>query len=172
MAQFRLTKKFATDIGISKLETPIHRIEAVDDWFIDVLRIQRRKIAMVTHAKSLVTFLLPYKHVGGAKAVPNQVGRLLKQFLRDNNLPQLDNQIDQIFQKVPTFCKTDNRKILGHMNDFKRCVEARIYYNGLKFDAIDWNDTMHAINNMPVGTQGYKYPTDLAAELFTSSCIN
>lgn len=53
------------------------------------------------------------------------------------------------------------------MNDFKRCIEVGIYHDGLSFDAINWDEIMHSINNMPIGTQGYKYSTELAVELFS-----
>jgi len=42
-----------------------------------------------------------------------------------------------------------------------------IHYDGLSFDAIKWDDIMHSINNMPIGTQSYKYATELAVELFS-----
>jgi hypothetical protein len=86
MAQFRLTKKFAADIKVSKLESPALQTTRFDDWFIDVIRVQRKKVAMATHAKSLLTFLLPYKQVGGAKSVPNCITVSLKKFLNENDL--------------------------------------------------------------------------------------
>ena len=77
--------------------------------------------------------------------------------------------IDQIFLDLPVFCKTDNRKVLGHMNDFKQCVHVSIYHSDLKFDAIDWDEIMRSINQMPFRIQGNRYTTatDLATELFT-----
>lgn len=172
MAQFRLTKKFATDMKVSKLGSPSLATPILDDWFIDVIRVQRKKVAMVTHAKSLLTFLLPYEQVGGAKSIPDCIGVLLKGFLNENDLEADDELFDTIFSNSHVFCKTDNRKVLGHMNDFKRCVEVGIYHDGLEFGSINWKDIMHSINNMPIGTQGYKYATDLAKELFSIASIN
>ncbi len=172
VAQFRLTKKFASDLKVNKLEPPALQTTRFDDWFIDVIRVQRKKVAIVTHAKSLLTFLLPYEQVGGAKSVPDCIAVSLKEFLHQNDLEGNVGQVNETFLERHFFCKTDNRKVLGHMNDFKRCIEVGIYHKGLKFDAINWRDVMHSINNMPIGTQGYKFATDLAKELFSGSSIN
>jgi len=120
MAQFRLTKKFATDMKVSKLGSPSLATPILDDWFIDVIRVQRKKVAMVTHAKSLLTVLLPYEKVGGAKSAPDAIAVSLKKFLKESKLDVSEEQVSQIFSNPHTFCKTDNRKVLGYMNDFKR----------------------------------------------------
>lgn len=157
---------------VSKLGSPILSTSILDDWFVDIIRVQRKKVAMVTHAKSLLTFLLPYEKVGGAKSIPDAIVILLKNFLKEHELDVSEEQINKIFSSPHVFCKTDNRKVLGHMNDFKRCIEVRIHYDGLNFDAIKWDDIMHSINNMPIGTQGYKYATELAVELFSGLTTN
>ena len=64
MVQFRLTKKFATDIRVTQLTSPCDVTLILDDWFIDVIRVKRKKVAIATHAKSLITFLLPYEQAG------------------------------------------------------------------------------------------------------------
>lgn len=166
MTQFRLTKKFATDIKIDKLEAPSLATPILDDWFVDVIRLQRKKVAIATHAKSLLTFLLPYEKVGGAKFVPDAIPMALKKFFNDNKLNISEDQINQVFSSNHVFCKTDNRKVLGYMNDFKRCVDVGICYDGLRYNAMNWDEMMHAINNTPIGTQGCKYPIELAMELF------
>jgi len=43
-----------------------------------VFLIHRKKIAMITHAKSIYTFFIPYAAVGGAKAIPECI-KYLKQ---------------------------------------------------------------------------------------------
>ena len=107
MAQFRLTKKFATDLKVNKLASPALQTTRFDDWFIDVIRVQRKKVAIATHAKSLLTFLLPYEQVGGAKSVPGCIAASLKKFLNENDLDANVGQVDEIFLDPPVFCKTD-----------------------------------------------------------------
>lgn len=172
MAQFRLTKKYADDLKVSKLALPTPVTPIYDDWVIDVIRVQRKKVAMMTHVKSLLTFLLPYEEVGGAKSVPDCIGVLLDAFVRENDLEIAENQIEKIFSTPPTFCKTDNRKVLGHMNDFKSCVQAFVAHYGGNFVDIDWDDVMHSVNNTLVGVQGYGRPIEIAKELFAGKAVN
>lgn len=172
MTQFRLTKKFATDIKVIKLGPPELTSSVLDDWFIDVIRVQRKKVAIATHGKSLLTFLLPYEEVGGAKSVPNCVGVLLGMFFRENDLDVDEGQVEKIFSEPPIFCKTDNRKVLGHMNDFKNCVLATAVHHDLNFHDINWDEVMHSINHTPVNMQGYAYPIEIAKELFLNRIVN
>ena len=51
-----------------------------DNWFIDVIRAHRKKIAMIRHAHSLLTFLIPYAEVGDTKAIPDSIPVLINQF--------------------------------------------------------------------------------------------
>ena len=64
MPQFRLTKKYADDYRLKTLLNPQEVLHPLDDWFIDVMRIKRKKIAIATHAKSTFTFFIPYAEVG------------------------------------------------------------------------------------------------------------
>lgn len=171
MAQFRLTKKFATDMKVNQLHQPNLITSLFDDWFVDVIRVKRKKVAMATHAKSLLTFLLPYEQIGGAKSVPDCIGVSLNLFLNEHDLNISTDQIDILFSQPPIFCKTDNRKILGHMNDFKHCVEASIFHDDLNFSEVDWDEIMSSINRTPVGTQGYQYPIEMAKALFSGSAV-
>ncbi len=123
MPQFRLTQKYAKDARISALSDPLTVVSPLDDWFIDVMRVNRKKIAMVTHAQSTFTLLIPYTKVGGAIAIPSNIGILLKEFLCKHNLSKWVGHLNKLFSEPIRFCKTGDRKILGHMNDFKRCVE-------------------------------------------------
>ncbi len=47
MPQFRLTQKFAKDLRITNLEDPQDTVSIFDDWVIDVIRVQRKKVAMM-----------------------------------------------------------------------------------------------------------------------------
>jgi len=54
MAQFRLTNQFAKDLKLCLNKSPEAAIHPLDDWIVDIFRVERKKIALVTHA-----------HVGG-----------------------------------------------------------------------------------------------------------
>lgn len=143
--QFRLTQKFATDCKIKKLLEPSIPVHPLDDWFIDRMIVDRKKIAVITHAKSTFTFFIPYADAGGATGIISYFKNQLIQLFLNNSLPALALEIDKLFAEEPTFTKTVDRKILGHMNDFKRCATP---YKGNQLP-VDWHDTAESINNMP-----------------------
>jgi hypothetical protein len=121
--QFRLTQKFATDCKIKQLPEPAATENPLDDWFIDRLIIDRKKVAMITHAKSTFTFFTPYADAGGAKSIIDYFKCQLKELFLANSLPTLALEVDKLFVGKPVYTKTVDRKILGHMNDFRRCSE-------------------------------------------------
>lgn len=172
MVQFRLTQKYAKDCRVSVLSEPKAVTHPLDDWFIDVIRVHRKKIAMVTHAQSAFTCFIPYAEAGGAVAIPEGIGMLLKKFLSDYNLSKWEEQVDELFSKTATFCKTMDRKILGYMNNFKQCVEGFIDYSPECMNPICWNSISDMINNMSVNfgaVNKYSYPTEMSKKLLDNS---
>ena len=171
MVQFRVTKKFAKDCKINNLKNPEQESLIFDDWVIDVFRVVRKKVAIVSHVQTLLTFLIPYSHVGGARGVIDRVPILLQQFLLDHNFSEYIDEMEQVFKTPPRFCKTQNRHVLGHMNDFKRCVDVM---TSISFDAIDWDEQMEKINNMPVNikTMGFIFPGELMKKFIENAKKN
>ena len=163
MPQFRLTQKFATDCKIKRLYEPVITTHPLDDWFIDRIIIDRKKIAMITHAKSTFTFFIPYADAGGAKGMIAYFKNQLKEFFQQNSLPALALEVDKLFTSELIYTKTVDRKILGHMNDFRRCSEP---YPGDPYP-IDWLDKAECINNMPInaGSRDSSYPLERFNEL-------
>lgn len=146
MPQFRLTQKFATDCKVKRLLEPVITTHPLDDWLIDRMIVDRKKIAMITHAKSTFTFFIPYADAGSAKGMIAYFKNQLKELFQQNSLTALALEVEKLFAEEPTFTKTVDRKILGHMNDFKRCAQP--YPNDTY--PIDWQDIAERINNMPI----------------------
>lgn len=121
--QLRLTKKFAADMKVDQLCEPVIISNPLDDWFIDVIRVARKKIAMITHAKSTYTFFIPYELAGGAKAMPEALIVQLRYLLHRHDVINYSDDVDALMASKIRFCKTVDRKILGHMNDYKRCSD-------------------------------------------------
>ena len=67
----------------------------------------------------LISFLFPYREVGGAKNVLDFLPVELESFLREEGLDDWIPSTLEIFDHEPIFTKTKDRKALGHMNDFK-----------------------------------------------------
>jgi hypothetical protein len=165
MTQFRLTQKFAKDLSINKLNEPKEALSIFDDWFIDTIQINRKKVALITHSITFLSFLAPYRHFGGAKNIPSCIKDFLIDFLEKNKLNQYISNIEVLFHASVTFCKTKDRRVLGHMNDFKGFIDAYTY--NIPFENISWDDLIIKINNILAGDSkgNYNRPIDLMLAL-------
>lgn len=70
--------------------------------------------------------------------------------------------------KPTIFCKTVDKKILGHINDFKRCVIGYINYSPNFIDPINWNHLAKEINSMPIkfsAENRYTFPSEILGNL-------
>ncbi len=164
MTQFRLTKKFATDYKLTQLAEPQQTLGLLDDWVIDVMRIARKKVAIITHTKTFFTLLVPYSAVGGAK----NVIAVIPAVLRNLTLSAADAMcIEQQFKTPALWCKTQNRQLLGHMNDFKQCIDAQTY--GATFAEIDWIELTNYTNTIIINLRsvGMTRPIELMHDLLT-----
>jgi hypothetical protein len=167
MPQFRLTQKFSKDIKISFLSEPYCPDNILDDWFIDVFRVSRKKIAIATHAKSTFTLFTSYAQTSGATGVVKNISSMFKNFLAKQGLLEYSRQAEILFNEPYVFCKTSDRKILGHMNDFKNCAYSFIDRAERLDDSVLWEHVSNRINNMPVhfGSEGYIYPIEMLGKL-------
>lgn len=158
MPQFRLTQKFSTDCKIKKLLMPAVTSHPLDDWFIDRIIVDRKKIAMIVHAKTIFCFLIPYAEVGGAKNIPEYFKARLKELFQRDALPELVLEVDKLFSESTSFTKTVDKKVLGHMNDFK--FHAEPYADEPL--PVNWYDTAERINNMPTkgGSKDWMFPVE------------
>lgn len=158
MAQFRLTDKFAKDLKTSLNKLPEVTYYPLDDWIGDVFRIERKKVAILTHAQTFITFVFPYSEIGGAKNVLDFLPVELEDYLRSQDLDEHVEAMIKNFNLPPSFTKTNNRKILGYMSEFKRMVECSM--NG--YD-VNWHDISFRLNDtiINIGGSSYRTPAEL-----------
>ena len=154
MAQFRITQKFATDYKIKILAEPKQTNNIFDDWVIDRLIVKRKKVAMITHIRTVYTWLIPYSSVGGVKNIPNVLPSLLQEFLHRNDFMTLTGEMEDTFKLPHSFCKTQSRRVVGHMTDFKHQVNIYCYYSQ-HFEDINWKEIADRINDTPIGVKRY-----------------
>jgi hypothetical protein len=69
----------------------------------------------------------------------------------------LENWVEStlfILNQPPVYTKTEHRKILGHMNDFKKCILAQCY----DIERIDWDKISAGLKEIPI-KMGTSYET-------------
>lgn len=163
MPQFRLTKKFSIDCKVNNLSEPLAPLHPLDDWGIDRMVVDRRKVAIITHVKSAYTFFIPYADAGGAKGIVACFKMRLIKLFHDNGIDSMVKKTDRLFSGDYFFTKKVDRRLLGHMNDFRRC--AMPYPEDPR--PIDWADEESRINNMTIkgGIKDWMYPVERFSEI-------
>jgi hypothetical protein len=166
MAQFRLTNKFARDLKISLDKSPTETFHPLDDWVGDVFQLGRKKVALLSQAKTFISFIFPYAEVGGAKNILEFLPIEIDEYLRDLNLESWVESTLLILNQPHVFTKTENRKVLGHMNDFKQCILVSCYGT----ETIHWHKISAMLKEVPIkmGTS-YETPRDLLVSSLNKS---
>ncbi|MCP3685597.1 MAG: hypothetical protein GY861_23345 [bacterium] len=155
MAIIRCTKKLLNELKIKQTED-IGQSYGIGNWHANLLWIDRRKCVLFTNDQTLFSFL-----VTGMKKPQfenfNEVFRLnLFKNLVNENLPQ--KQIEYMFNEHSEIqvTKTNNRSVLGSMNELAYQLECRIYDDG-GLGIVDMTEINREVNRIPMSALGYKF---------------
>jgi hypothetical protein len=160
MLTLKCTQKVAQELGITLtlLETTAPAL-LPGDWFVNALKFGHNKALLFAHAPTLYSLLVPY-----TKPQLKDVGHLFRMALRDNLVREgfAAAAIDKLladYQQV-TLGKTDNRSVLGSMNDLAYMFEGMIEgIGGTK--SVDARLLSPEINRTPQLKRGGKLSIDL-----------
>ncbi|MFI4938094.1 MAG: DUF6933 domain-containing protein [Candidatus Berkiellales bacterium] len=166
MLQLRLTQNIAKDLKVDKLEEPVDPTNPFNDWFLNVFIVNRKKIAIFTHGLTKLSFFAHYSDIGGAKNLPVALRRHLTKYLKKINYSNLQGQVDSLFDGNYIFCKTVDKTVLGHMNDFIHAVKVHIEFSNTTGEHIGWEEITKRVQDTPMNSIGFTTP----AELFVNCC--
>lgn len=173
MPQYRLTKKCSKDCQIKVADLPQNTLSTVDDWIIDILTINQHKIMMAMHVRTLCTLLIPYDLSSTAIGVLEQIPQFFGQFLLlcGYTAREAVQAFRCLSEQPQKFCKTDNRSLLGFMNDFKKCI----YYHleDVVSEKICLNDMAVFLSELPVNIKGLGFitPRELLDEYLNQTLL-
>ena len=150
MAILRCTKKILTEIKIKPSDSEILP-DDFGSWHCNLLRIDRRKCVLFTHDNTLYSFLVPgltKPDFMNFKAVFRE--NIFKN-LFDEQLPQ--DQIERFLDnnREIKIAKTNNRSVLGSMNDLAFQLKYQIQDMGGLVNA-SIPKLNHNLNRIPMST--------------------
>ena len=163
MLTLKCTQKVAQelDVTLSTLETTLPSL-LPGDWFVNALKFGRNKALLFAHAPTLYSLLVPY-----TKPQLKDVGHLFRTALRDNLVHEgfaaaaLDKLLADYQQVI--LGKTDNRSVLGSMNDLAYMYEVMLEHRDT-VTVVDVALLSLEINRTPQLKRGGKYSIDLWRE--------
>ena len=116
MAILRCTQKLLNELKVKPVEESTFS-DDVGSWHVNLLRVDRRKCILFTHDVTLYSFFVPGLKKPQFEIFQEVFGQNLFKNLLYENFPQ--NQIEIVLDKHReiVITKTNNRSVLGSMND-------------------------------------------------------
>jgi hypothetical protein len=164
MLILKCTRKVSKELGVKRGDLPqISRDDnpmLLGDWFVNSLRWGHTKILLFANAETLYSFLVEYR-----KKDLRELGQLFRtnlksQLLAENfELGQIERLLAE-YQSI-TLAQTDNRSVLGSMNDLASMYQ---YWKGAEGGEFDLIQAGREINRTPQLKRGGRYSIDLLRE--------
>lgn len=157
----RYTKKLADVIGPEKLAT---REPDGNDWYANLLVLDRRKCLLLTHVDTLFTIFEPDVRTPALRSTHRLVTELIERELLAEALPP--DTFGELGTDELVIAKTANRSVLGCMNDMALVCELAVAdAGGLRhLDVASLNHRLHRHIN---SARGYEQPIDLVIARIT-----
>jgi hypothetical protein len=155
----RATKKLQELLGqpaLVEVEPPL------DDWYANLLWLDRRKCVLVTHAGTLFSILAANVRKGDLKPLGAWLSRVVTDALRFEEMPP--SLLGHLKPATVKVARTASRQVLGHMNDITfTCRYAVDSAGGL--DQLDTRQLNHDLQRLLHNRDGaYIRPIDLARD--------
>ncbi len=155
MGIIRCTKKLLDELKIKPTDD-IGLSDGIGNWHANLLCIDRRKCVQFTNDQTLYSFLVPAMKKPEFQNF-HEVFRLnLLKNVMSESLSQ--KQLEHLFDahKEIRIAKTNNRSVLGSMNELAFQVQFSIHNTG-GLDATDLMELNHELNRVPLGAIDYKF---------------
>lgn len=166
MLQLKLTQKVQKELGIKPKDMPeaIQSNTSLGDWFVNIFMLERRKVLIFVNEKTLLSFVAYGVKKENIKKLHVVFLKGLEQLLSLEEVE--DKKINDVLDEYQDFdfTKTDNKKVLGSMNDLVNMYDHMIYVQG-GIQSSDLTDVIKRINRTPQRNIGWSYSIEVVKEI-------
>jgi hypothetical protein len=165
MPLIRCTKKLLKEL---KAKVPIAPAQTCDallgDWYANLLWIERRKCVIFTSERTHLTFFVAGVIQDALRDFATFFRRGLRQLLEDEGFtPAVVERVLDDYQEL-ALAPTNDRSVLGSLNDLARMAAARAeYFGGLS--GIPPGEMNRDLNLTPMGRLQMRAPIDATANI-------
>ncbi len=160
----RCTKKLLVRGKLPVTSAPSAATTVLGDWYANILFTRPQHLVLCISEKTLLPVVVTAKDL---KALPQRLTAAVQDVLTRIGVPQnlVHAEVQEMSQS--TFAKTENRKVLGSLNEFMfhlqdGCASDR--YLSLEARAMQ-------LANMPSGSIEFAFPSEQAVSLFQAQQV-
>ena len=158
----RCTQKLLSELKIKPavVESPA---DSFWSWHANMFYIERRKCVLITNDKTLFSLFIPSLKKPDFQSFHFMFGQFLFKNMLYEKIPQkqIETVLDQCHET--DYGKTNNRSVLGSMNDQRFQLECIIQYMG-GLAHTDVYELNHQINRNILSAIKYKHPIEMFSE--------
>lgn len=149
----RLTQKLAKKLKVTPIALP-RAPGPLADWTANLFNVGRTQYILLTNSASLYATVLPGRGLNSPQAFTDRaIATLLDQLSVEGYAGIIEQLIAHTAEIV--FAKTDDRSLLGSMNDQVRCAMSYLERVG---DTT--SNATSKLNAMPMGALDYRFPQE------------
>jgi len=155
----RLTNKLTDKIKIKSL-SEYDEGPDIDEWYGHIFIADRTQYMLFTNAFSLYSVLFPGKGINDIKTFFETAVHSLSETLRKDGFEIMIGRFIAGKNEIIDVCKTNNRGVLGSMNDM--ISHSKFYFSDYKMTP---SEISIRLNEMPYSYLKYKNPKELIREM-------
>ena len=133
-----------------------------EDWYANLLVLDRRKCLLLTHAGTMFTIFEPSVRASDLRATKNLVSELIERELLAEGLPA--NTFGDLWTDELLMAKTADRSVLGCMNDMAFLCDVAVADAG-GLARVGVRSLNHRLHRNINSARGYERPIDLVMGL-------
>jgi hypothetical protein len=156
----RCTKKLRDELKVDRKELLGSEPgpAALDEWFCDLLRIERQKYVLCTHARTLFSVVLPQVRRADLVHLPTMLAGTVAGAMETEGFaaPAIESVVS--LHEV-RYGLTNSRSVLGSMNDisFQYLIDVELYGDAGRLRGLIGK----RLNRNPLSAIGYRYAIDV-----------
>jgi hypothetical protein len=170
MQLIRCTKKLQKEMGLenSDLLSEEPRFSYLGSWHANLIHIDRRKCVLFVNDRTIFNFIVPDVSRSQIRDLKILFKEYLQCVLSEAGILEPERQkILSEYSKVE-YAKTNNKSVLGSMNDLAFHYKYHILEaGGIHSYAV--SSIIRKLNHMPMGAIEYAYPIDMLRAMYKTA---
>ncbi len=153
----RCTSKLLKELKIKPVELENDKINPLREWHANIITVQRKRCIIFTHSMSLYSFIIYGVKKKELDNLSEEFEKHLAANLSTDQIESIKIIGDNNADTNLVYAKTNNRSVLGSMNDIAYQIKMTIH-NWPEIKKIDSIRISQYLNKIPMGALNYGFP--------------